>query len=225
MLCSRKIATRLKAAEPVSHLNCPPFAWEWIRPLAVPYLRGYRAVAEQHGSLRGYWFLHPDSHAPPSAATGSPKTPPSAGFSVGFTVSPSQFEYFAPEPPECLAFAFLAPLQGTLHTRLVQEKGSLVRKTFDYIRLLTHRPPRFVFREAELAAMARHQSMREWPPEKFEHFSRNFFIETLAWLVRSGLVRRLLAEPFAAGEKKRKPASRKPKMDAKKRLRQRPDPN
>jgi hypothetical protein len=29
--------------------------------------------------------------------------------------------------------------------------------------------------------------MREWPPEKFQHFSGNFFIETLAWLVRSGL--------------------------------------
>jgi hypothetical protein len=30
--------------------------------------------------------------------------------------------------------------------------------------------------------------MREWPPEKYQHFSGNFFIETLAWLVRSGLV-------------------------------------
>ena len=34
----------------------------------------------------------------------------------------------------------------------------------------------------------------DWPPEKHEHYSRNFFIETLAWLVRSGLVRRLLQE-------------------------------
>ncbi len=44
--------------------------------------------------------------------------------------------------------------------------------------------------------MVRHQSMRDWPPEKYEHFSRNFFIETLAWLVRSGTVRKLFAEPL-----------------------------
>jgi hypothetical protein len=47
--------------------------------------------------------------------------------------------------------------------------------------------------------MTRHASMREWPRGKYEHFSRNFFIESLAWLVRSGLVRKLLEE--AAGEK------------------------
>jgi hypothetical protein len=33
--------------------------------------------------------------------------------------------------------------------------------------------------------------MTEWPPEKYQHFSGNFFIETLAWLVRSGLVKKL----------------------------------
>ena len=36
--------------------------------------------------------------------------------------------------------------------------------------------------------------MAAWPPEKREHLSRNFFIETLAWLVRSGLVRKLKEE-------------------------------
>jgi hypothetical protein len=39
--------------------------------------------------------------------------------------------------------------------------------------------------------LIRHFSMREWPPENFQNFSRNFFIATLAWLVRSGLVRKL----------------------------------
>jgi hypothetical protein len=69
-----------------------------------------------------------------------------------------------------------------------------VRKTFEYIRWLTHRPPRFAFEEEAYAAMTRHTSMRDWPQGKYEHFSRNFFIESLAWLVRSGLVRKLLVE-------------------------------
>jgi hypothetical protein len=36
--------------------------------------------------------------------------------------------------------------------------------------------------------------MRDWPAGKLRHLSQNFFIETLAWLVRSALVRRLAAE-------------------------------
>lgn len=36
--------------------------------------------------------------------------------------------------------------------------------------------------------------MGDWPAEKREHMARNFFIETLAWLVRSGLVRKLKEE-------------------------------
>jgi hypothetical protein len=39
--------------------------------------------------------------------------------------------------------------------------------------------------------MVRHRTMRDWPEGKYRHFSRNFFIETLAWLVRSGLIRKL----------------------------------
>jgi hypothetical protein len=51
--------------------------------------------------------------------------------------------------------------------------------------------------------------MRDWPRGKYEHFSRNFFIESLAWLVRSGLVRKLPVE--AGGEKlpQASPAGRK----------------
>lgn len=39
--------------------------------------------------------------------------------------------------------------------------------------------------------MARRGSVQAWPAEKHQHLSQNFFIETLAWLVRSGLVRKL----------------------------------
>lgn len=72
-----------------------------------------------------------------------------------------------------------------------------MRKTHEYIRWLTHRPPRFAFYPDALPAMVRHVSMREWPRGKYAHFSRNFFIETLAWLVRSGLVRKLRVEALA----------------------------
>jgi len=198
-------------------LKSPSLAWGWIRPLATPYLRGYRAIAEKRGSLRGFWFLRPHSGGAPSQADAARESACASGFFLGYPISPDHFEFLGPQPPECLAFVFLAPVGGILHSRLVQENGSLVRKTFDYIRLLTHRPPRFVFHDAELAAMTRHQSMREWPVEKYEHFSRNFFIESLAWLVRSGIVRKLLAEEFALGERKRNAVYRKPKSGAKKR--------
>lgn len=165
----------------------------WIRALAQPYLRGYRPLAARRGSLRGYWFLHPAS-APPGQSTARR---PALGFFVGYLVEAEGFAYVDPDPPECVVFAFVEPVGKTAHRRLVADSDGLVRKTFTYIRWLTHRPPRFAFFEDERTALVRHQSMREWPPEKCQHFSRNFFIETLAWLVRSALVRKLLAEPLA----------------------------
>jgi hypothetical protein len=59
--------------------------------------------------------------------------------------------------------------------------------------------------ESRDAVLIRHFSMQGWPPEKHQHYSGNFFIETLAWLVRSGLVRKLISE---SGEKGRKAKSR-----------------
>lgn len=157
--------------------------------MAEPYLRGYRAVAERHGSLRGYWFLRPT----PRRAKVQKRTP-ALGFFVGYLIRGNDYAFLSPEPPECLVFAFVQPGGGPLHRRLVRQRESLLRKTFEYIRWLTHRPPRFSFYENELPAMVRHLSMRDWPRDKYEHYSRNFFIETLAWLVRSALVRKLLAE-------------------------------
>lgn len=155
----------------------------WIRPLAAPYLRGFRARAQRRGSLRGYWFEAP-------RARGGARR----GFFVGYLVAPDEFAFLDPQPPECLVFAYVAPVSGSLHRRLVRAPESLLRKTFAYIRCLTHRPPRFAYFEDHLPALIRHRSMRDWPAEKHEHFSRNFFIETCAWLVRSGLVRKLLAQ-------------------------------
>ena len=152
--------------------------------MATPYLRGYRAVAGRRGSLRGYWFLSPLRAAPEKL-----------GFFVGYLTDSRELACLNPAPPECLVLVCVEPPGGALHRRLVSQPESLLRKTFDYIRWLTHRPPRFVLNTEERAVMLRHQSMRDWPPGKFKHYSRNFFIETLAWLVRSGLVKRLLVEP------------------------------
>ncbi|HEX2711504.1 MAG TPA: hypothetical protein VHM88_04675 [Candidatus Acidoferrales bacterium] len=169
----------------------------WIRPLSQPYLRGYRALAERRGSLRGYWFLPPFAsrgrrrERAPASVRGSPA---SLGFFVGYLVRADDYAFFSPEPPECLVFAFVRPIGGLLHRRLVRRPGSLMRSTFEYVRWLTHRPPRFEYYDDQLPAMVRRVSMRGWPRRKYGHFSRNFFIETLAWLVRSALVRKLLAE-------------------------------
>lgn len=168
---------------------------EWIRALASPYLRGYRARAASHGNLHGWWLEAPRSSRQARW-----------GFFLGYLVAEEEFAYLAPQPPECLVFAYVAPVGQPLHCRLVKTPGSLLRKTFEYIRWLTHRPPRFVFHDDQLAVMTRHLSMREWPREKYEHLSRNFFIETCCWLVRSGLVRRLLEESASAGESR--PSSR-----------------
>ncbi len=174
-----------------------PIPIGWIRALAEPYLRGYRAVPQRSGSLRGFWFLHPGKEQATGRERGAsgPGRPRRAmGFFVGYLVRPGEYSFLSPVPPECLVFAFVEPVGGSGHRRLVRQPESLLRRTFEYIRWLTHRPPRFVFADGEPAALVRHLSMREWPRGKHEHFSRNFFIEALAWLVRSGLVRKLLAE-------------------------------
>jgi hypothetical protein len=169
------------------------FPVAWIRPLAAPYLRGYRALRARGGSLSGYWFL--SRGQPPLDARGRSGRSPAAGFFVGYLLEAGGFEALSPEPPECLVFVFVAPPGGALHRRLVARESSLVRRTFDYIRWLTHRPPRFAFFDDQLPAMVRHRPMRDWPRAKWGHYARNFFIETLAWLVRSALVRRLGDEP------------------------------
>jgi hypothetical protein len=169
----------------------------WIRTLAAPYLKGYAPVAAHGGSLQGYWFVASPQARLRRGSTPAGKAPASgqsAGFFVGYMTDGETYPSFKPEPPECLVFVWISPVDGPLHRQLVTQPGSPVRKTFEYIRWLTHRPPRFVFHEKELPVMVRRGSMRVWPAEKHAHLSRNFFIETLAWLVRSGLVRQLQEE-------------------------------
>lgn len=150
--------------------------------LAEPYLRGCRARRERGRALRGWWL---DAGR-------------DAGFFAGYLISPGPFRFLSPQPPECLVFARVEPGSGA-HARLVAPAESLLRKTAEYIGWLTHRPPRFAFFEQEMTTLVRHQGMGAWPEEKRQHLARNFFIESLAWLVRSGLVRRLLEEAGAQG--------------------------
>jgi hypothetical protein len=156
----------------------------WIKPLATPYLRGFRPRVAREGSLRGFWFATPGASS-------------SIRIFVGYIVEDADIEYLKPIIPECAVFASVNPGHAALHRRLVCAKDSLMRKTFEYIRWLTHRHPRFEFHERKITTLLRRVSMRDWPLEKREHFARNFFIETLCWLVRSALVRRLLAESRA----------------------------
>jgi hypothetical protein len=150
----------------------------WIRELAAPYLRGCRPRSECGPELRGWWFTVP-------ARRGQ------AGFFVGYVFGGgASFPELSGQAPHCAVFAFVKP-RTALHARLVARPGSLFRQTNEYIRWLTHRPPRFLFFEDKLPTLLRCQSMAEWPEAKREHLSRNFFIETLAWVVRSGLVRRM----------------------------------
>lgn len=131
------------------------------------------------------------------------------GFFVGYLYNENGFEYLSPRAPECLAFAFLTPADSPPHMRLVDSPGSLLRRTHEYIRWLTHRPPRFELHAGELALLVRHATMRDWPAERREHLSRNFFIESLAWLVRSGLVRKLAVEAKAGKPTVRKTTRRR----------------
>jgi hypothetical protein len=162
-------------------------------PLAEPYLRGYAPVLESISSLSGYRFLVPGFVAPYRLGARRKHTL-SAGFFLGFLDNSSALPFLRCDPPECLVFCWIQPAGSAFHRRLVQKPESLVRRSAEYIRWLTHRPPRFELFPEECAALVRHASMRDWPSEKLRHMSQNFFIETLAWLVRSALVRRLAAD-------------------------------
>jgi hypothetical protein len=166
---------------------------KWIADLAEPYLRGYEADADaDEEELAGYWFAVPRVAGEQGAKNrGSKKLQRPYGFFVGYMASPGKYSYLNLEVPECVVFAWFAEPGGAEHVRLVAAPGSLLRKTHTYIGWLTHRPPRFALYTEQFIALVRHRTMRDWPEEKREHYSRNFFIETLAWLVRSGLVRKL----------------------------------
>jgi hypothetical protein len=190
-------------ARPGSELSC-----DWIPSLAEPYLRGYTPQFENGRDLLGYRFLAPDSAPLPRSTKKqrrSASEAPSAGFFIGYLLESRALPFLKAAPPEFLVFCFVEPLGGPFHRRLVSEPDSLMRRTAEYIRWLTHRPPRFELFTSEHTALIRHTPMREWPSGRTEHYARNFVIETLAWLVRSALVRRVPGEIAASS----RPASKR----------------
>ena len=185
------------------------FSLGWVPSFAEPYLRGYAPHREGGASLAGYRFLAPGFRLarPARPKHGGVSTPvarvfrrsvPSAGFFVGYLLRPGVVPFLHLAPPECVVFCFIEPAGGPLHRRLVCAPGSLLRRTAEYIGWLTHRPPHFEFFPEEAVVLLRRTSMQGWPREKVEHLSRNFFTETLAWMVRSALVRRLSSERIDA---------------------------
>jgi len=164
----------------------------WIAELAEPYLRGYVPVRERGTGLEGFWFVAAAAEeGKRKKGKGGKKANGPCRFFVGYLLRPEKFAYLNAEAPECLVFVTLGEPGSKLHERLVLPADGLLRTTHTYIGWLTHRPPRFVFFEDRFITMVRHRTMRDWPEGKYRHFSRNFFIETLAWLVRSGLIRKL----------------------------------
>jgi hypothetical protein len=181
-----------------SYPRLPSSQWscDWIPSLAEPYLRGYTPQFENGNSLLAYRFLAAES-APVARSVKKVRHSagaPSAGFFIGYLLESHALPFLKATPPEFLVFCFVEPVGGRFHRRLVSEPDSLMRRTAEYIRWLTHRPPRFELLTAEHTALIRHTPMQEWPAGRTEHYARNFVIETLAWLVRSALVRRLPGE-------------------------------
>jgi hypothetical protein len=181
---------------------------DWIPSLAEPYLRGYTPEVEKNKSLLGYRFL-----AKPSASSSqarktnrSASEAASAGFFIGYLRAAHGMRFLKATPPEFLIFCFIEPSGGRLHRRLVSQPESLMRRTAEYIRWLTHHLPRFELFADEHVALVRHIPTQEWPTDRTKHYARNFTIETLAWLVRSALVRRLpeeLAAPLPPASERR----------------------
>ncbi|MDA2913183.1 hypothetical protein MYX77_04350 [Acidobacteriia bacterium AH_259_A11_L15] len=162
--------------------NRPPIPADWLEELAAGYLLQFRVVPERRRALWGYSFTR---------AGGKGR----AGIFVGFLTREPNWARgpFAPafNPPECVVFAFVEPAEGRLHQRWVRAPGSLFRSSYELLTKYTARPPRWEFREAQGPALVRRVALAEFPPRERAKYARNFFMETLAILVRSGLPERL----------------------------------
>jgi hypothetical protein len=162
----------------------PPIACPWLPELAEGYLRAYSRVSPLRRA--GLWGFSVESQAAPRGA----------GFFVGFlTGKVSRSAGLAPASlhlPECVVLAYVRPAGSSLHRRLVRRPKSLFRRGHELLTKYTARPPRFQFQETSWAVLARHAPLSAFPSREREKYARNFFKETLALLVRSGLPRRLL---------------------------------
>jgi hypothetical protein len=152
--------------------------------LAEGYLRAFSKVSPlRRAGLRGY-------------SLESRQAPRGVGFFVGFlTGKPSKTTGLASaslQLPECVVLAYVRPAGRSIHRRLVSRPTSLFRRSFELLTKYTARPPRFQFQENSSAVLARHIPLSTFPSGEQEKYARNFFRESLALIVRSGLPRELL---------------------------------
>lgn len=139
------------------------------------YLRGFTSFPEQRKDRWGFAFLRKlKKH----------KAGIFAGFFTGVN---SRRKGLALEPPECAVFAFVRPATSALHRKLVRGKQGLFRQSYQRIAKYTPRRPRWEFFERGEVVLARHVPLAAFPSDDQEKYARNFFIETLSLMVRSGL--------------------------------------
>jgi hypothetical protein len=119
------------------------------------------------------------------------------GFFVGFLLSSGRAPNpsLAPEFPQCAVIAYVRPPSSALHRRMVRAEGSVFRRAYELLTKYTNRRPRFEFNEANWQALARRVPLAAFPAGEEEKYSRNFFMETLALVVRSGLPEKLTGQP------------------------------
>ena len=153
--------------------NPPPLRCPWLRELAAGYLRGITSHPENANGRWGYAFVD--------------RRTKQSGIFVGFLTDTSFRSRPTVEPPECAVFAFVRPATSALHRKLVRGGKSLLRETYHRIVKYTARRPRWEFFERGEVALVRHVPLAAFPPDDQEKYARNFFIETLSLLVRSGL--------------------------------------
>lgn len=149
--------------------GAPPRA-PWLRELAAGYLTIFPKVsAERRRGLQGFSFYQRRGRE-------------RAGVFVGFLTGPS---------PECAVFAFVEPVRGRLHERLVRRRESLFREAYGFVTKYTARAPRFSLNEGAGAALVRSVPLAAFPRGEREKHARNFFMETLALLQRARLPEKL----------------------------------
>lgn len=176
-------------------VSLPPIPCPWLPELAQGYLRRFDKVRPLRD--RGLWGYTLETRR----ARGS------FGFFVGF-ILPRKRRPRTQHPPElaeCVVFAYVRPPRSALHKRLVRDATSPIRRAYELLTKYTNRWPRFEFHEKDWRALARHVPLAAFPAGEEEKYARNFFTETLALLLRSGLPGKLAGLPV--GKKNQTPRS------------------
>ncbi len=110
-----------------------------------------------------------------------------AGFSFGFALRGDVYPGIG-DPPEVVAYAFVEPMESTLHEALVTRKGSPIRR----LAALSQRMgfPFELHPDASVAAV-RHRSVRRVPKEIFVTVASDFLMLCYQPIRASGFLERV----------------------------------